>query len=104
MSKLERWLTSGRGVVFLMALWRWGGRRWKVSRRLIIIYFLPSLFYLYLLPLNASIFFSSFRSRREMAMDKKKKTKKEKIEEKNKRKINLTIRRFCNSHVTSTLD
>lgn len=40
MSKLERWLTSGRGVVFLMA--EDGGRR-----GLIIIYFLPFLFYLY---------------------------------------------------------
>lgn len=51
MSKLERWVTSGRGVVFLMT----GDGERKVflslflslSRGLIIIYFLPFFFYLY---------------------------------------------------------
>lgn len=50
MSKLERWVTSGRGVVFLMA-----GDGEKISlslslslsRGLIIIYLLPFFFYLY---------------------------------------------------------
>lgn len=77
-SKLERWLTSGRGVVFLMA--EDGGRR-----GLIIIYFLPFLFYLYLsrwTPVFLLLFFLKL-SRKENSNGS--------------RIMYLTIRGFCNS-------